>query len=272
MAEGSIDPGSGQWYDATPGTEASNQGYTYFYDPAYWARSGNDLIYGSPYESTSDPWSQNFSFEDWMTRMASSPQDESKTTWPMRQGKLSDYFGIGGPVPTYFTNQPANTGLLSPMALRWLAEIFQPSIAEYPEPTGQWSQQPLTAGQPLDWNVPWELKEYQTKEGKPAVTIPQSELQASYADYRGRPWSPPDTVLQEEVKPETWLTAAITPQAPSAQAYRKLEAEGALPMLQSYFKNILGQPEGFEQFYQKARSSWAPQKTGSPSWRVPTQR
>lgn len=146
-----------------------------------------------------------------------------------------------GGVPSYFRAPPAKLGSLSPMALAYLAQL-------YPQGVG-WMNQTYGGTTSTSPTVAYQ----------PGPNVNPSEVS-------GMPYS-----MASMAQSPTMYTEAVAPQAPSAQMYRQLQGEGALPVLQSYVTDILGIP--WEQFISQVQGMWpAAQTTPAAKWRVGKQK
>ena len=95
----------------------------------------------------------------------------------------------------------------------------------------------------------------------------------TYTQTPGTPATPatPTEPSVPAVEPVTAETGWATPDAASAQDYRKMQSGGAWPALQS-FMQLAGETV-MQQFLQQMQSMWAPQqKQEAPQWQVPKQR
>ncbi len=145
-----------------------------------------------------------------------------------------------GPVPQYFTATPTGFAPLSPLAQAYLSRMF---------PAGLWGE---------------ETKEYT----KTPYQAAQPEVRAT-AEY------PAIGELLKAAVPEVaevkGLTEKVSPKPASAQLYRQLEAQGALPNLRQYVEDILQVP--WETYVGTMQAFWPSATQERPvQWRMAKQR
>ncbi len=187
------------------------------------------------------------------------------------QEPLSRWYGVGQlPIPKYFETPPMGFNQLSPLALQWLSQLFGGMEKEYGNVWGgQYSFPRTNLGQggtvpvaSTNQVLPWQIKEYKTKEATPEITGGQM-----YSSEFG-PAGTANPIMQPAQPAETEFTAAVQPETPSAQLYRRMQESGALPLMQSYVQDILGQ-DFTNQMLPMWQAYWPSKQRASPSWRTP---
>ncbi len=146
-----------------------------------------------------------------------------------------------GGVPSYFRAPPAKLGSLSPMALAYLAQL-------YPQGVG------------------WMNQTYGNVSSTSPTVAYQPGPNVSATEVSQMPYS-----MASGAQAPTMYTEAVAPQAPSAQMWKQLQGEGALPVLQSYVTDILQIP--WEQFVGQMQGMWpSAETTPAARWKVGKQK
>lgn len=140
-----------------------------------------------------------------------------------------------GPVPQYFTATPTGFAPLSPLAQAYLSRMF---------PAGLWGE---------------ETKEYTITPSQAA----QPAMVGSYGELL--------KAAVSGVPAVTGITEKVPAKPASAQLYRQLESQGALPNLRQYITDILGIP--WETYVGTMQAYWpAAQQERPVQWRIAKQR
>ncbi len=182
---------------------------------------------------------------------------------------FSKYTGVGKfPIPKYLESPPEGLGRLNPMAMQWMMQLYSqmPAVQDITmggvpiygmggpreAPNALAGYTPVSIGNTA--LNPWQVKPYQKTKGQPAVTAWNQGV---------------EQITQQEIPPEEGFTAVYQPELPSAQHYRRLESEGAVPVLESYMNAIFG-PGAWNQYSSQFQNTWA-EKSKQPAtkWRVP---
>ena len=151
-----------------------------------------------------------------------------------------------GSVPRYFAQPPQGLGALSPLALAYLSRMFPQRL--WGEDVSPYTITPYAAAQPEVRTEP---------SGIPGMAghLPEGEVVK--------------TAVEEvpEVKGET---EKVSPRAPSAQLFKRLQEQGAVPNLRQYVEDILEIP--WESYIGTIQAYWpSEQKRRSPTWRTTRQ-
>ena len=147
-----------------------------------------------------------------------------------------------GPVPRYFIQTPTGFAPLSPLAQAYLSRMFPAGL--WGEETKEYTVSPYKAAQP------------EVRKGGTEAAAPLGELLKAAAP---------------EVAEVKGITEKVSPKPASAQLYRQLEAQGALPNLRQYVEDILEIP--WETYVGTMQAYWPTAQTERPvQWRVARQR